>query len=141
MSLADLREAFNLFDKDSNGVIELDELKEVMISLGMNPSHDELNSMMQAVDLDSNGVIDFDEFCCLMNAAIETSEPDDELYDAFLSFDKNSDGKIEIGELKSMMDAIGTDMTDKELRDMFSAADTNSDGYIDFEEFKKILTN
>ena len=61
--MAYIREAFNLFDKDSDGTIELKEMKAVMNDLGRTVSDKELEDMIEDVDADGNGSIDFDEFC------------------------------------------------------------------------------
>ena len=60
--MAMIKEAFDLFDKDSDGTIELSELKAVMNDLGRSVSDEELEEMMNDVDADGNGSIDFDEF-------------------------------------------------------------------------------
>ena len=61
--LADIREAFNLFDKDADGTIEKEELKKVLNDLGRSISDEELQDMIEDVDADGDGLIDFDEFC------------------------------------------------------------------------------
>ena len=61
--MAYIREAFNLFDKDSDGTIDLHEMKAVMNDLGRTVSEEELEEMMEEVDTDGNGSIDFEEFC------------------------------------------------------------------------------
>ncbi|KAL0213946.1 hypothetical protein P9112_006130 [Eukaryota sp. TZLM1-RC] len=134
-----LREAFNLFDKDSNGVIDFEELRCVMSSLGYKPSEAELQTMMDSVDLDKNGVIDFSEFTALMTSSQPQDSEEDELRAAFNTFDKNSDGFISRDELQTMMEALGISLSESELSEMFETADTNSDGVISFEEFSCIL--
>ncbi|KAF4634399.1 hypothetical protein G7Y89_g3712 [Cudoniella acicularis] len=58
----ELRAAFNVFDRDHNGVISAAELREVMISLGETLTPAELDEIMREVDADGNGTIDFEEF-------------------------------------------------------------------------------
>ena len=50
--IAELRDAFCLFDIDGDGKITTDELGTVMKSLGMNPSADQLREMIDEVDID-----------------------------------------------------------------------------------------
>ena len=65
--LAEFREAFDLFDKDNDGVISADELKHVMIFLGQHPSDDDVQGMVAEVDLDGDGQINFTDFAnCLI---------------------------------------------------------------------------
>ena len=53
-----LREAFNMFDKDKNGQISQDELMCVMQSLGMKPTEQEVQDIINEFDIDSE--------CCIM---------------------------------------------------------------------------
>ena len=57
--IAELRAAFELFDKDRDGKITTKELGTIMRNLGQNPSETELTNMINEVDLDGNGTIDF----------------------------------------------------------------------------------
>jgi hypothetical protein len=55
----DLREAFQFFDKDGNGAINMEELRLVMRNIGIYLTDEELELMMKEADEDGNGVIDF----------------------------------------------------------------------------------
>ena len=46
-----LREAFELFDEDSDGEITLEELGRIMVRHGYTPSLEELQSMIGRVDM------------------------------------------------------------------------------------------
>ena len=52
MTCAEVREAFELFDKDHSGYINSKELGMVMRSLGQNPTEQELMDMINEVDED-----------------------------------------------------------------------------------------
>ncbi|KZV28109.1 calmodulin-like protein 11 [Dorcoceras hygrometricum] len=58
----DLREAFNVFDRDQNGYISADELGHVMICLGEALTAEELELMIKEVDLDGDGQVNYEEF-------------------------------------------------------------------------------
>jgi len=57
LNIAELREAFCLFDIDGDGKITTDELGTVMKSLGMNPSADQLREMIDEVDIDGQSAL------------------------------------------------------------------------------------
>jgi len=136
-----LRDAFSLFDKDGDGTITINELGDVMKSLGLNPSQEELRRMMREVDTDRNGTIDFNEFLTMMAAHSSAgSDGLDELRAAFNMFDKDGSGQISIQELKQVMHSLGERLTDRELEEMIHEADNNGDGEINFEEFCKMMT-
>ena len=50
--IAEFKEAFGLFDKDSDGRITEAELRIVMTSLGQSPTDEELHNMVTLVDQD-----------------------------------------------------------------------------------------
>jgi len=52
LSLAEMREAFSLFDKDGDGCITSLELLTVMCSLGQPATDDEAKRMIHQVDTD-----------------------------------------------------------------------------------------
>merc|ERR1719150_2510366 len=85
--IADLKEAFSMFDINGDGTIELEELQQVMKKLGQNPSKNELKEMINSVDDNGDNEIDFDEFLILMKSRIGERDPEKELKDAFAVFD------------------------------------------------------
>lgn len=52
----EIKEAFQLFDKDGSGFISSKELGMVMRSLGQNPTEQELMDMINEVDVDGQSV-------------------------------------------------------------------------------------
>jgi calmodulin len=62
----ELREAFQVFDKDQDGYISAFELRFVMMNLGENLTEDEVTEMIRAADKDGDGRVDFKEFSFMM---------------------------------------------------------------------------
>lgn len=62
----DLREAFQLFDRDSNGYISKRELTFVMTSLGEQITDTAVENMIKEVDLDGDGRVNYEEFLRIM---------------------------------------------------------------------------
>jgi len=139
--IADLKEAFAMFDIDGNGTIELAELQQVMHKLGQSPTKAELQEMIQSVDDNGDGEIDFDEFLILMKSRIGSVDAEEELKEAFRVFDTDDSGEIDKKELKRLMKKLGQKLTDSELDAMMREVDTNGDGVISFEEFKYLMTH
>ncbi|KAL7526984.1 hypothetical protein ACHAXR_001745 [Thalassiosira sp. AJA248-18] len=138
--VADLKEAFSMFDIDGDGTITLVELKEVMKSLGQNPTEKELTQMIKSVDDNGDNEIDFEEFLILMSSKKpSSSDPDKELKDAFAVFDADNSGSISRSELKKLMKNLGQTLSDAELDAMMDEVDTDGNGEIDFAEFKTMM--
>lgn len=141
--MAELTEAFTMFDKDSNGVISMEEFRGALQALGQDPTEDELQIMIKSVDTDQNGVVDFNEFVVMMKTHLyddsSKPSPEDELREVFGVFDRDHNGFISFDELKLAMINLGERLTDEELRAMMKAADTDGDGQIDFTEFLSMM--
>jgi len=137
--IADLREAFAMFDVNKDGSIEAKELKQVFLQLGQRVTSSEIKEMIKSVDGDENGAIDFDEFLTLMRKSI--CDPDIELRRAFDVFDKDKSGSISRDELKSLMDSLGQKLSESELDQIMNTVDENNDGEISFQEFKQMMSD
>ncbi|KAH7716680.1 calmodulin [Aphelenchoides avenae] len=62
----ELREAFQVFDRDNDGFISPFELRHVMINLGEKLSEEEVVEMIREADLDGDGKVNFTEFVFMM---------------------------------------------------------------------------
>ena len=65
--IAELKEMFELFDKDGSGGISENELYGVMKNMGYEITESECKDMIMRADQDSNGCIDFEEFKIMMS--------------------------------------------------------------------------
>jgi calmodulin len=135
------RIAFELFDRDLDGIITTKELGTVMRNLGQNPSEQDLLDMIKEVDLDGNGAIDFKEFLDLMASKSKNYDPEEEMIEAFKVFDRDGNGYITKIDFKNTMKNLGEDMTQEELDEMIKDNDEDGDGQLNYEEFKKMMIN
>ncbi|CAD6198187.1 unnamed protein product [Caenorhabditis auriculariae] len=62
----ELREVFNVFDQNGDGLISLDDLVFVMLQLGERLTESEAKEMIRQGDIDHDGMIDFHEFVMLI---------------------------------------------------------------------------
>lgn len=137
--VAECMEAFKLFDKDGNGSISRSELTTVMKSLGLDPTDDNIEDLMNEVDIDGNHEIEFDEFLTLMERQMTYGDADQEIMEAFKVFDKNGDGYISGAELKHVLNSIGEKLSDEELETMILEISEGS-GQINIEQFQALLS-
>ena len=99
----EIKEAFNVFDKDNDGFITIKELGTVMRSLGHNPTEMELQDMIKLYDKDESGTIDFPEFLDLMTTKMKETELEEQLIETFKVFDRDGNGLLSGQELKYVM--------------------------------------
>ncbi|KAG2236284.1 hypothetical protein BDF21DRAFT_425035 [Thamnidium elegans] len=62
----ELQEAFDAFDKDGDGTINVTELQAMMEKLGDKLTLQEAQQLIEEVDLDKDGVVNFQEFSIMM---------------------------------------------------------------------------
>jgi Ca2+-binding EF-hand superfamily protein len=65
-----MRKMFRSIDRDGGGTINQEELEEMMKTLGMKPSKEEVMTLMDAVDADKSGAIDINEFAEVMTRKV-----------------------------------------------------------------------
>ncbi|KRX57132.1 Calmodulin, partial [Trichinella sp. T9] len=64
----ELKEAFQVFDKDKDGFISAAELHYVMTNLGEKLTDEEVQEMIREADLDGDGLVNYHEFVKMMTA-------------------------------------------------------------------------
>jgi len=136
---AEIREAFDLFDTDGTGTINVKELKVAMRALGFEPKKEEMKAMISEVDADANGSIDFNDFLKIMSQKMAERDPKDEILKAFKLFDDDESGKISFKNLKRVSKELGENLTDEELQEMIDEADMDGDGEVNESEFLRIM--
>ncbi len=69
MSEEEIRTQFRALDKDGNGLVSAEEIREVLTSLGDKLSDEEVDEMIRDVDQDGDGQVNFEEFLAHMNSS------------------------------------------------------------------------
>merc|ERR1712138_9400 len=126
---ADFRKNFNLFDKKRTGAIPIGDMGTVLRSLGQNPTEAELSALMEEVDKDKSGTIEFEEFVDLMARTNKTHEQmEEEIKNAFLTFDADGSGYITREELVETLTTMGDPVDEETINGMIAEADLDGDG-------------
>ncbi|KAK4321419.1 hypothetical protein Pmani_007774, partial [Petrolisthes manimaculis] len=63
----ELKEAFRIYDREGNGYISVNTLKEILRELDSRLTEDDLDCIIEEIDEDGSGTIDFNEFMKMMN--------------------------------------------------------------------------
>lgn len=135
----EVREAFDLFDADGSGTIDVKELKVAMRALGFEPRKEEMKKMISEVDKEGTGKISFNDFLAVMTQKMAEKDTKEEILKAFRLFDDDETGKISFKNLKRVANELGENLTDEELQEMIDEADRDGDGEVNEEEFLKIM--
>ncbi|KAM3130323.1 hypothetical protein pb186bvf_017540 [Paramecium bursaria] len=126
----DIREAFDLFDVDGSGTIEVKELKVALRALGFEPSKDEIKELIQNLnndqkDKENTNTIDYNEFLQIMTTKMNAKESQEEIERAFHLFSLGQE-MITFDNLKRIAMELGENMTDDELKLMIQEANKQS---------------
>ena len=132
--ICELREAFNIFDKDSVGAIALDKLILLLKSLKQNPTQNEIKELAETF---GNLKINFNQFLIIMAKRIEKKNIDEDKYfrSLFDVMDRNKNGKISIEEIKYLISHSNVDISEEDIKFLTKEADSDGDGLISYDEF------
>ena len=72
-----IKQTFNLFDKDKDGEITVKEIGAVLRKLKQNPSDEDIEKMIGELDHDKNGFITIDEFQQAISKKVEVLTKDE----------------------------------------------------------------
>ena len=133
--IAHLMEAFAKVDIDKDGLINTDELRQVLHSLGQNPTDADLQDLAYAMDTDESGKIDLPEFLHMMAKRISDTNLEEDILEAFKVFDRDGNGFITAKELKLVMSNLGESLSEEEVEAMIIEVDMDGDGRINYAEF------
>ncbi|CAH2314929.1 centrin-2 [Pelobates cultripes] len=135
----EIREAFDLFDTDGTGNIDVKELKVAMRALGFEPKKEEIKKMIADIDKEGTGKITFSDFMSAMTQKMAEKDSKEEIMKAFRLFDDDETGKISFKNLKRVAKELGENLTDEELQEMIDEADRDGDGEVNEQEFLRIM--
>ncbi|KAK7388991.1 hypothetical protein VNO78_23822 [Psophocarpus tetragonolobus] len=133
-----IKDMFTLMDTDKDGKVTYEELKAGLRKVGSQLAEPEIKMLMEVADVDRNGVLDYGEFVAV-TIHLQRMENDEHFRKAFMYFDKDGSGYIELGELeKALSDESGeTDIV--VINDIMREVDTDKDGRISYEEFVAMM--
>ncbi|KAJ2160165.1 hypothetical protein GGF46_002478 [Coemansia sp. RSA 552] len=134
--ISELKEAFEIFDHNSDGVVDRDDLREMLSSLGQENLPD---SYIDAMVDEAPGPVNFTMFLTLMGEHLSGTDPEAEILAAFQAFDVDGNGLVHAGDLKAALMQMGDRFDASEVAIMFKHAPTTPDGYLKYREFVQML--
>ena len=138
--MEEIKEAFNLFDSENKGTIDVRELKAAFRALGFLVKKTEIRQMFVDLDKDlSSATVTFDEFVEMVTPRMKNRDARDEIMKVFALFDDDNKGGISFKNLKRVANELGENLTDEELQEMIDEADRDGDGLINEEEFYRVM--
>jgi len=125
--LAVLTETFKKMDKNGDGSITMDEMKEALTNKDIKISQEEVSKLIKMADINGDGVLSYEELklTCVQRKLIAKEE---RIWAAFCKLDVDGDGKITTKEIQQV---LGTE----DAKALIDEVDKNGDGEVDYDEF------
>lgn len=139
--IAEFREIFSLVDKDGGGTISKDELGELMDTLGIDTSPEDIDYMIAEIDQDGTGEIDFEEFVTVMSRKVNATYTSVQVKSAFKLFEAGGPvGYVKSETLKKALCTYGSEkLTEEQANDLVNQLEADPQGMINYEVYVDML--
>lgn len=139
--ISEFREIFNLVDRDGGGTITKEELGELMDTLGIDATGEELDLMINEIDSSGDGQIDFEEFVEVMSRKVNATYTADQVKSAFRIFEGTAPpGCVKADGLIRALCTYGSEkMTPEQASDLVSQLETDGSGFIHYNEYVNMM--
>jgi calmodulin len=137
-----------LVDWDESGDIAVDELEQLLETVGLKLSNSELEVVLRDLDKNNDGSVDFEEFCSSMTEQIQLDYTQEEISSAFASFQRNSpEGLIKVKDLREALKThMYHEMIDAEVdalifqyKDCFVRLPGSDEEYFNFQDYINLM--
>ncbi|KFK26594.1 hypothetical protein AALP_AA8G269000 [Arabis alpina] len=141
--ITDFRPAFEVIDADRDGKISSDDLRAFYAGIPRSSSSssspgDEtmIGTMMSVADANKDGFVEFEEF----EKVLEFGRCEQGLMkDVFRAMDKDGDGRLSYGDLKTYLDYAGLPCSDDDIKAMIRFAGGDSIDGVSFDGLLRII--
>ncbi|KAE8371251.1 hypothetical protein BDV26DRAFT_136485 [Aspergillus bertholletiae] len=96
--LREIREAFQVLDRDNDGLVNKDDVADVLVNIGQDPS-----SLSDFFPLGSPQTINFPTFLNVLSSLLAPLSSRQELVNALAAFDEDDSGQINVAELRDAL--------------------------------------
>jgi Ca2+-binding EF-hand superfamily protein len=143
----EIKECFAMFDRDSDGYIVVKEIGVLMMSLGLSPTREELQTVMKKIRPSKKGHVSLPEFLEIVKSNSRKVSSGSEILEGFKIYDQmmsreKDNGKISVKELRQVMTTFGEKLNSDEVDGMVTFADDCTfNGNIDYTSFVDKMMN
>ncbi|KAL8587041.1 hypothetical protein ACOMHN_023431 [Nucella lapillus] len=132
--MQEMKEAFTMIDQNRDGIIDVEDLKDIYSNLGRIPPDNELKEMLT----EAPGPLNFTMFLNLFGEKLSGTDPEDAIRNAFAMFDDEGKGFLPEEYLKDLLSNMGDNFTADEIKQTWKEAPLEK-GKFNYSEFVSIL--
>lgn len=145
--ILDLKEVFDTFDYNGNGILSPNDLKNALISYGYNASKETVYDIIAEYDEDESGGLSFKEFLRMITNSLSNNNNNkinkkNEIDRVFRKFDPKNKGYIDLEAFKRIFsEDFQEEFDENEIKEIIKKIDSNQDGKISYEDFYNVMAN
>ncbi|PJF19987.1 hypothetical protein PSACC_00198 [Paramicrosporidium saccamoebae] len=138
--IGEFKEAFSFIDQNADGLIDRNDLQEILTSLGRPPTEEELEGMLAELPEGSPG-LNFTLFLAMMGERMQGIDTEADLLNAFEVLDERRTGHISSDLLREYFTTMGDRLCEEEFDLMLRGTELDANGHINYRHFVKTLTH
>lgn len=140
----DYKLIFNTFDRDNDGYLSSNDVRNVLLSYGLQSTEGELQDVVAELDKKGDGLITLEEFVSVMNSHksifSKRDEKDLEFREVFRVLDKFGTGRVTKQALFEFMSEFEPSFDEEHAFELMIQFDTKGNGDLCYEDFVKLMT-
>lgn len=137
IEILQLKEAFDLFDIEQKGIIDINDLKERLNEMGILSKNEQIDKLIAN---DNITEVDFMTFINILGAKAQCKNKEEvkKLYCVFLN-DDDIERNLSVENFKRVAGELELSLAEYEIEEMIRSVNPKEDGYVSFEEFYNIM--
>jgi len=136
----EFKEAFAIFDRESNGHVRVENIQSLFELLGLAESAESAaRAIVAELDVDGRGSVEFEEFFDWTAAQHEDVDTHALTRDIFNIIDRDRSEDITATELRDTLSSLGAVMSPEDIMRTVADADHDGSGTIGFHEFEALM--
>lgn len=137
IEILQLKEAFDLFDIEQKGIIDINDLKERLNEMGILSKNEQIDKLIAN---DNITEVDFMTFINILGAKAQCKNKEEvkKLYCVFLN-DDDIERNLSVENFKRVAGELDLSLAEDEIEEMIRSVNPKEDGYVSFEEFYNIM--
>jgi calmodulin len=138
--IAEYQETFDIFDRDHDGKVTLQEMESLVNAVGFQPQENALDRLTSRIDKTGDGKFNFDEFLQIAEFFFKQINMGQILTSCFQVF-FGDDKRAKVDDVRQIVMNYGNPLTDPELKQLFWNLDPDitTDDLFEISDLVKLL--
>ena len=130
--IAEYKEVFDLFDRDQDGLLTVQEFRAIMNSIGHLTTEAEFQDLLTGIQSD---FITFEAFLYVNTERWHDTDPIEDLLARFKELDADGDGRIGMEALRRVVVEVDASVSDEEINELLIDAQVDANHTVDYQDF------